>query len=123
MHVMQEADSVGRRLGERIHNIMWRRGLTQLSLADALGLDQSTLSKKLRGKRRWYADEIAIVASTLGVSAGDLYGEVPPPTFSPPSATANLDTPQRPRVESNHRPTAYMSDTRRRHLADVLKAA
>lgn len=62
-------------VGRRVHMMMWDRGLTQTSFGAQLGMDQSTLGKKLRGKVGWSLGEIAAVASALNVSISQLFGE------------------------------------------------
>jgi len=74
---------------------MWRTRVTQTRLAEVLGLDQSTLSKKLRGKRPWSVDELVRVAHVLGRPASFFLGE---PDLA---ATASSGLP---RVDSNHQP-------------------
>jgi transcriptional regulator with XRE-family HTH domain len=63
---MTRADTeVDRVIGERIHTIMWRRRLTQSSIADALGVDSSALGRKLRGSRGWSTSELVTIARML----------------------------------------------------------
>lgn len=64
-------------LGRRINARMWDAKVTQMALAPRLGLDQSSLSKKMRGDRPWYWREVVIVAEVLGVTVGELAGETP----------------------------------------------
>jgi transcriptional regulator with XRE-family HTH domain len=59
-------------VGERVHQLMWRRQIPQRELAEQLRLDQSTLSKKLRGRRTWMLDELLTAARFLGVEYTDL---------------------------------------------------
>ncbi|MBA2559950.1 MAG: hypothetical protein H0V07_08695 [Propionibacteriales bacterium] len=82
-------------IGERVHHEMWRRRVTQLRLADLLGITQSGVSKKLRGERPWFASELLTVADVLGVGLESLYG-----------ITGTSDTPGAPVTET---PTAPYS--------------
>lgn len=68
-------------IGEHIHTLMWRAGKTQSQLASLLGVDQGSVSRRLRGNREWSAYEIAVTAAWLGVTPGDLMPqiEVDPP--------------------------------------------
>lgn len=75
--------TVDEQIGARVHSEMWQRRVTQTALAKSLGVDQSTISKKLRGERPWFAAEVATAARTLGVTVADLYGE---PTGTLPPA-------------------------------------
>jgi transcriptional regulator with XRE-family HTH domain len=66
-------------IGARIHHVMWRRRISQVELADVLGIAQPTLSKKLRGQRPWTTSELILAARTLGISIGWLFGETDEP--------------------------------------------
>lgn len=65
-------------IGERVHQLMWRSRLSQVAFAGAIGVTQSAISKKLRGERPWFAEELVSAASVLGVSIGYLFGEGDP---------------------------------------------
>jgi transcriptional regulator with XRE-family HTH domain len=69
-------------LGRAIHHAMWDRRVTQLALARELGIQQSTLSKKLRGERPWSVDELIKVADALHMDARDLLTNM----WGPPKA-------------------------------------
>ncbi len=62
-------------IGRRVHHMMWDRKITQTALAGVLGLQQSALSRKLRGERGWSSDELVAVAGTLHTNVADLFGE------------------------------------------------
>lgn len=62
-------------IGQRVHQLMLERGITQTRLAVLLGSTQATVSRKLSGERPWFADELAAVADALEVSVGALFGE------------------------------------------------
>ncbi len=49
-----------------------RRGLFQSDIADALGVQQATISKRWRGGRAWPLEDLGPVADLLGVSVADL---------------------------------------------------
>ena len=78
-------------VGERVHLLMWRMGHTQAEIGKLVGIDQSLLSKKLRGNARWYGGELAAIAHVLHTTIGYLVGE-----------TA---TPRLPRLDSNQQPS------------------
>ena len=44
------------------------RGLAQAQLAQGVGIDQSTLSLKLHGKRKWAVGELVTISDVFGVS-------------------------------------------------------
>jgi hypothetical protein len=56
---------------------MWNRGETQTKIAPQWGMDQTTLSAKLRGKRPWFATEIDAAARHYGVTRDQLFSELP----------------------------------------------
>ena len=73
-------------IGQRVHHVLWRRKLQQRELAAALGITQSTLSRRLRGESAWFAGDLVAVADALDVSVGWLFGEdgsVRPKGFEP----------------------------------------
>lgn len=53
-----------------------RKGLTQKQLAVALGMTETTLSGRLRGRSAFDTDELSVVADTLGVSIVSLFENV-----------------------------------------------
>lgn len=62
-------------IGLRVHLIMWERRITQLELGEAIGMDQSSLGKRLRGDRGWTPDQVVAVARALGTTVAYLFGE------------------------------------------------
>ncbi|MGV8874823.1 MAG: helix-turn-helix domain-containing protein [Rhodococcus sp. (in: high G+C Gram-positive bacteria)] len=63
-------------IGERIHTLMWREGRTQAQLAILLGVDQGSVSKRLKGRTQWSAIEVQTAAAWLGVPVTDLMPEI-----------------------------------------------
>lgn len=63
-------------IGEKVHTLMWRAKRTQAQLADLLGVHQSAVSNRLKGKTDWTAVELAITAGWLGVEISDLVPQV-----------------------------------------------
>jgi len=61
-------------IGRRLKDVRLRRGLTQVELAEALGLDQTLISAYERGKIRIHAGLIAAFANALKISADELLG-------------------------------------------------
>lgn len=80
-------------VGRRVHMLMWDTKITQTALSHRLGVDQSTLSKRLRGERGWGLDDLRAIAKELGTNMAFLLGETDDPE-------------SRPR-ESNPRPSHY----------------
>lgn len=58
--------------GVLIHTHMFRQRITQAQVAAALGIGQSTVSAKLRGKVAITVTELMRIARLLGVQPGDL---------------------------------------------------
>lgn len=52
-------------VGEAVHSYMWRKRISQESLATALGITQAAVSKKVRGKRPFSIDELLEVSVVL----------------------------------------------------------
>lgn len=63
-------------VGELIHTAMWKKKLTQTDVAERLGINQSTLSRKIRGYRPIEIGELARIAAVLDVPIGDLVPNV-----------------------------------------------
>ena len=64
-------------LGDAIHQELWRRRIKQTDFAESvLGITQSALSSKLRGRRPFFAGELSVIAAALNIPVGDLLPEV-----------------------------------------------
>lgn len=70
-------------IGNEVKAGLARRGLTQKDLAVALGMTETTLSGRLRGRSAFDTDELLVVAATIGVSIADLF-----PTSTPEPISA-----------------------------------
>jgi transcriptional regulator with XRE-family HTH domain len=62
-------------LGERITQLRKARGITQVQLAQILGVSQQTVQAYEVGRRRIQVSALPIVARTLSVSLEELFGE------------------------------------------------
>jgi transcriptional regulator with XRE-family HTH domain len=96
------APDVNSEVGARIHQMMFRKRVSQTKFAPSVGMSQSLLSKKLRGVVPWSVVELLLVANALGVDPGELLPKVDPKVEEPP-------IPGLPRMDSNHQPFAYVS--------------
>ncbi len=67
---------VGEYTGARIHQLMWLRKIPQTRVAAVVGINQTTLSRKLRGRVSITIEELMTIARFLDVEPGDLL----PPT-------------------------------------------
>ncbi|QBI97722.1 immunity repressor [Gordonia phage Dogfish] len=63
-------------IGERVHTLMWRQRRTQKELGALLGVDQASISKRLKGDTNWSAFELAATAAWLGESVMALLPEI-----------------------------------------------
>ena len=61
-------------LGERIATLRRSTSVTQVQLAEALGVSQQTLQSYEVGRRRIPVSALPVVAHTLSVSLDDLFG-------------------------------------------------
>jgi transcriptional regulator with XRE-family HTH domain len=62
-------------IGRAVRHELWERRITQRALADALGVNESAVSRLLRGGRKWEVSEVLIAAEVLGVAVSDLLPE------------------------------------------------
>lgn len=103
--------SFDEQLGEAIHQVMWRRKITQTEFAArVLGITQSALSQKLRGKRPFLAGELVAVADELGLDLNQLTprkNPPPTPTGGGGRGAAAIPFDESPLSGLNRRPLAY----------------
>lgn len=88
-------------IGERVHVMMWREGITLKAMASRIGVDPTGLGKKLKGRSGFAAQEIADLAAILDVSVAHLFGE-----------TKKASTPKGgghtlPDLDSNQEPAGF----------------
>ena len=98
-------------LGRVLHQAMWDQRVTQIRLAAELGIDQSALSKKLRGLRPWTFAEFIACADFLGVDARKLLTDMWGPDGRPGPSDPALTPPFRPGPPSYIRPRHNRSTT------------
>ena len=65
-------------MGERIATLRRTHNVTQVQLAEALGVSQQTLQSYEVGRRRIPVSALQVVAHTLAVSLDELFGEDKP---------------------------------------------
>lgn len=86
-------DNLEAQIGRRVHQLMWDRSITQTAFANVIGMDQSSVAKRLRGKLGWSASHVKQAADVLRTSVAYLYGEtddsnpVGPGGLEPPTST------------------------------------
>lgn len=83
-------------VGRRVHQIMWEQRLTQTALAKQIGLDQSSLGKRLRGDRGWSLDEVHAIAAALRTTVAYLFGETSDARATPAASPATVPPGSRP---------------------------
>lgn len=65
-------------MGERIASLRKAHNVTQVQLAEALGVSQQTLQSYEVGRRRIPVSALPVVPHTLSVSLDELFGEAKP---------------------------------------------
>lgn len=73
----EEPEPIDARVRRRLRELRAERGLTLAQVADAAGIDMSTLSRLEAGKRRLALDHVPALARALGVTTDDLLGSAP----------------------------------------------
>jgi hypothetical protein len=96
IHAMPQGESkpTNERVGQNVRMIAALRGKSQLELAVTLGVDESSMSRRINGKTDWSPDEMEKAASLLGVKVWRLFASLP-----------DLDSNQEP---IGSRPVAYL---------------
>lgn len=59
---------VDRAVGDRVFELMDRRGDQQVELARIVGIQAQALGRKLQGERRWYLGEVLAIVDYYGVA-------------------------------------------------------
>lgn len=101
-------------IGERIHQLMFRRRVTQTQLAAEMLLTQSALSKKLRGNSKWSVTDLIYAAQALDVGLMDLMHEdllavLPAQVYERGPRPVRDEGLGLPRQDLNLRPSDYPS--------------
>lgn len=68
--------------GANVRAEMARRGLSQTALAGHLGLSQTAVSARLRGRTPFDIDELVLIAGVLGLRLEELLAGVADPAAS-----------------------------------------
>lgn len=99
-------------LGQRIAGLRRDRGLTQVQLAEVLGVAQQTLAHYEAGRLRLLAGALPPLADQLGVSVEDLIG-------TPARRTTGKRGPA-PRMQQQLERLQSLPKARQRVISDVL---
>lgn len=76
---------------------MARRNVTQMDLAEVLGVAQPAVSRRLHARTPFDANEIGLLADYFGVNPAELLGERPSPRPDSPAGgrvSTSMDTGQ-----------------------------
>lgn len=68
----KQAATVNAKVGELVHQHMWRQKVTQTSLASTIGVTQPSIARKLRGERPFSIDELLSIAAALNLPITEL---------------------------------------------------
>ncbi|WP_098731021.1 TetR family transcriptional regulator C-terminal domain-containing protein [Brevibacterium epidermidis] len=91
-HSHREDGSSSEATGLRVREAIRRSGLKQRKVAEAIGIDETKLSKALSGRRRFTADELLGVATVTGVTVRWLLGDESQVSAAPPNSANVADT-------------------------------
>jgi transcriptional regulator with XRE-family HTH domain len=100
-------------LGERIASLRKANNVTQVQLAEALGVSQQTLQSYEVGRRRIPVSALPVVASTLSVSLDELFG-------SGRKATRSKRGPV-PQWQQQMEAVAQLPKARQRFVSEMLQ--
>lgn len=87
-------ESLEQRLNETVRHLLTRTGERHSDIAPLLGVNQSSMSARLRGASRWKLDDLAPVADHFGLTVCELisgYSAIPADRL-PPSRDATGQT-------------------------------
>ena len=73
----QEERAFFAQLGSRIADLRKAQGITQVQLADLLGVSQQTITAYEVGRRRIQVSALPVIAQALGVAVEELLGDQP----------------------------------------------
>ena len=97
-------------LGFTVQQYLFAHGVTRVELGKLLHVPGPSVSNRLRGRIRWSAEDVAVVAARFGVGSGDLMpilddnGKWVPAPFNPAYATpaATITAPASAGAASSH---------------------
>lgn len=91
MAISTEERSFFETLGERIARLRREHGITQVQLAEALGVSQQTMQSYEVGRRRIPVSALPTVAESLSVSLEELFGQGKQPARSKRGPASKLE--------------------------------
>jgi len=99
----------------RIAHLRKEQGITQVQLAESLGVSQQTITAYEVGRRRIQVSTLPVIAQVFGVTAEALVAEAPTPAKREPAPRLQQQL-ERPRAAQNQ----AADDQRSPRLADRL---
>lgn len=81
-------------IGRRVHQLMWDRQITQTAIGERVGMDPSSVAKRLRGKLGWNAAQLKAFAAVLDTSIAYLAGETNNPRPADPDGPDGVREPK-----------------------------
>jgi transcriptional regulator with XRE-family HTH domain len=101
-------------LGERIATLRRANNVTQVQLAEALGVSQQTLQSYEVGRRRIPVSALPVVARTLSVSLDELFG-------ADAQASAKGKRGPTPKWQQQMEAVAQLPKARQRFVSEMLQ--
>ena len=95
-------------LGFTVQQYLFAHGVTRVELGKLLHVPGPSISNRLRGRIRWSAEDVALVAARFGVESGDLMpvldtnGSWVPAPFNPAAAVSTKAAPASAGAASSH---------------------
>lgn len=59
-------------VGQRVHQLLWTRRIPQSQVCRVIGVNEATMSRRLRGESKWTLRELDAIADYLAVSWAEL---------------------------------------------------
>jgi transcriptional regulator with XRE-family HTH domain len=117
MAISTEERSFFEELGERIARLRREHDITQVQLAQALGVSQQTMQSYEVGRRRIPVSALPVVAQTLKVSLEELFGQ-----GRPAAAAARGKRGPASKMEQHLARISALPKPRQRAVMDVIEA-
>lgn len=70
-----ERDPIYSNISRNVRVLMAERQMLQADLGDAIGIDQTSVSRSLRDERIWTVPEVIAIANLFAVTAEQLWGD------------------------------------------------
>ena len=114
MAISQDEREFFVQMGARVAQLRKQSGITQVQLAEALGLSQAAITAYENGVRRVPVSMLPTLARILGVSIEELIGE-------PPSRATRKRGPS-PKIQQHLERISALPKQKQRAMLDVIEA-